>query len=84
MDSNPDFKVLAVLDIDGLEIVLAIKSKISNSNRMMAVEKSTIYLALCLLQSSTGHIGLANCFYFMKPILITKLVKSVIYLIQKL
>lgn len=59
-------------------------SKISSTNWMMSIKQPRLNLLLRWLETSTSHISLPNCLNLLKPKLITKLIKSIINLVQKL
>jgi len=82
MSCNSDFKMFTVAKNNLLDIVSHLHGEISHSYRVVSIKQPAINLFLCRLESSTCNIGLSNRLNLLQPILITKLIKGVVNLIQ--
>lgn len=84
MYSNIDREILPAFEIHWFHKSMHFHSKISGTNWMMSIQQPRLNLLLCWLETSTSHVSLSNCLNLLKPKLITKLIKSIINLVQKL
>ena len=84
MYANLYFDSLAIFKSLSTNEVQNIDSKVGHSNRVMFVEYSLIHFLLRLLQTSTGHIGLANGLNLLEAVLLAQLIKAQVDIIEPL
>ena len=84
MNTNFDLKVTSILEIHCLYKVADLHSEVSNSHRVMSVQKPGINFLLSGLEAATGHVGLSDSLDLLQPKLITQLIECIINLIQEL